>query len=169
MRKSTLHAATAHTSQTSACLLACIRAKNYYQSQRSRKITTLQSTHRARPAMIIPIVSVLLHHIRDPSEVPQLQDPSYCSSTTTSGSSSKNDVRGLDTIVGLGNPNPLPPPAQPAGPRPRSRNVPQISTLANHGKSRHTEQTVRNLARSIRCLFERSTTSAMTSKADASL
>lgn len=54
---------------------------------------------------MMPIVSVRLHHIRDPSDVPQLHVPSYSSSATASDSSSINEVLGLD-IAGLGTPNP---------------------------------------------------------------
>lgn len=50
-------------------------------------------------AMTIPIVSVLLHHIRDPSDVPQLHAPEYRSSGTVSASSSMNDVLAVDAIT----------------------------------------------------------------------
>lgn len=49
--------------------------------------------------MMMPIVSVRLHHIRDPSDVPQLHVPVYGSSTASSGSSSMNEVLAVDTMV----------------------------------------------------------------------
>lgn len=48
--------------------------------------------------MMIPIVSVRLHHIRDPSDVPQLHEPEYRLSGPGSASSSMKDVLAVDTI-----------------------------------------------------------------------
>lgn len=49
-------------------------------------------------AMMIPIVSVRLHHIRDPSDVPQLNEPEYRLSGPGSASSSMKDDLAVETI-----------------------------------------------------------------------